>query len=193
MSHDQYLSVRATSPCRVEENTLPTGNAYIHIAPLTTADWPSVRAIYEEGIATGQATFEAAAPDWPAWDAAHRPDCRLVARQNGSIAGWAALAPVSGRPVYAGVAEVSVYVAASARGQGIGRVLLTSLMEASEAAGIWTLQASVFPDNEASIALHLACGFRIVGRRERVGQQHGIWRDTLLLERRSDRVGVAVM
>jgi phosphinothricin acetyltransferase len=166
-------------------------NKDAHIAPLTAADWPFVRAIYEGGIATGQATFEMAAPDWPAWNAAHRPDCRLVARQNGAIAGWAALSPVSRRPVYAGVAEVSVYVAASARGRGVGRTLLTSLIEASESAGIWTLQASVFPENEASIALHRACGFRVVGRRERVGLHHGVWRDTLILERRSDRVGVA--
>jgi phosphinothricin acetyltransferase len=159
---------------------------------MTPADWPFVRSIYEEGLATGHATFETVAPDWPAWDAAHRPDCRLLAHRNGAIVGWAALAPVSGRPVYAGVAEVSIYVAASARGQGVGRTLLAALIEASEAAGIWTLQASIFPENEASIALHLACGFRIVGRRERPGRHHGIWRDTLLLERRSSRVGVEI-
>jgi phosphinothricin acetyltransferase len=163
----------------------------IYFAVLTAADWPFIRAIYEEGVAAGNATFETTVPDWTAWDAAHRPDCRLVARRNGAIVGWAALSPVSRRPVYAGVAEVSVYVAASARGCGVGRLLLAALIEASEAAGVWTLQASIFPENEASIALHLACGFRLVGRRERVGLHYGIWRDTLLLERRSDRVGVA--
>jgi phosphinothricin acetyltransferase len=160
------------------------------IAPMRIADWPAIRTIYEEGLATGQATFETTAPEWAAWDAGHRPDCRLVARQGNQVIGWAALSPVSRRAVYRGVAEVSVYVAAFARGKGIGRALLHALIEASEAAGIWTLQASIFPENEVSVALHLSCGFRVVGRRERVGQHHGIWRDTLLLERRSSRAGV---
>ncbi|WP_374689011.1 N-acetyltransferase family protein, partial [Promineifilum sp.] len=156
----------------------------LSISPLTPDDWPAVRAIYEEGIATGQATFETVAPDWPVWDAAHRPDCRLAARQEGRVVGWAALSPVSARAVYRGVAEVSVYVAAAARGRGVGRALLAALVEASEAAGVWTLQASIFPENEASVALHVACGFRVIGRRERPAQLHGVWRDTLLVERR---------
>lgn len=161
-----------------------------HIKPMTPADWPVVRAIYEEGIATGHATFETNTPDWTAWDAAHLPDCRLVARQDGQIIGWAALSPVSSRAVYLGVAEVSVYVAAAARGRGVGRALLTALIAASETAGVWTLQAGIFPENEASVALHLSCGFRVVGRRERLGLHHGVWRDVLLMERRSRRPAV---
>lgn len=153
-------------------------------------DWPAVRAIYQEGIATGQATFETAAPEWEVWDAGHRPDCRLVARQGEQVIGWAALSPVSRRAVYRGVAEVSIYVAEAARGRGVGRALLAALIEASEAAGVWTLQASVFSENEASVALHLSWGFRVVGRRERIGLHHGVWRDTLMLERRSSKAGV---
>lgn len=160
------------------------------IEPMRDADWAAVKAIYEEGLATGQATFETIAPEWEAWDTGHRPDCRLVARQGQRVIGWAALSPVSQRAVYRGVAEVSVYVTAAARGRGVGRALLRALIEASEASGVWTLQASVFPENEASVALHLSCGFRVMGRRERVAQHHGIWRDTLILERRSSRVGV---
>jgi phosphinothricin acetyltransferase len=162
---------------------------YLTVEAMTAADWPAVRAIYEAGIATGDATFETAAPAWEAWDAAHRPDCRLVAWQGGQVLGWAALSPVSGRCVYAGVAEVSVYVAAAARRQGVGRTLLQALVAASEAAGIWTLQAGIFPENEASIALHKRCGFRAVGVRERLGELHGRWRDVVLMERRSDVVG----
>ncbi len=157
---------------------------------MSAADWPVVRAIYEEGIATGYATFETSAPDWRAWDAAHLPDCRLVARQDGQVIGWAALSPVSSRAVYRGVAEVSVYVAATARGRGVGRALLAALVAASETADVWTLQAGIFPENEASVALHVSCGFRVVGRRERLGLHHGVWRDVLLLERRSRRPGV---
>ncbi|MBP6016937.1 MAG: N-acetyltransferase [Candidatus Promineofilum sp.] len=157
---------------------------------MLAADWPAVRTIYEEGIATGQATFETAAPEWAAWDAARLTAGRLVARRHG-VVGWAALSPVSSRAVYCGVAEVSIYVAATVRGQGIGRALLAALIESSETAGLWTLQAGIFPENEASVALHLACGFRIVGRRERLGLHHGLWRDSLLLERRSSRVGAA--
>lgn len=161
-----------------------------HIAPLTAAAWPAVRAIYEEGIATRQATFETEAPEWAAWDAARLAAGRLVARRGRAVVGWAALSPVSSRAVYRGVAEVSVYVAAAARGQGVGRLLLSALVEASEAAGLWTLQAGIFPENEASVALHLACGFRVVGRRERIACHYGVWRDALLLERRSRSVGV---
>jgi phosphinothricin acetyltransferase len=162
----------------------------VRIEPMTAGDWPAVRAIYEEGIATGQATFETAAPEWEAWDAARLRECRLVARWGRTIVGWVALSPVSSRAVYRGVAEVSVYVAATARGQGVGRRLLSALVDASEAAGIWTLQAGIFPENEASVALHRACGFCVVGRRERLACHHGVWRDALLLERRSHRIGV---
>lgn len=152
-------------------------------------DWTAVEAIYREGIATGLATFETETPSWEAWDVAHRPDCRLVARQDGHVVGWAALSPVSGRCVYGGVAEVSIYVAAAARGQGIGKALLDALIAASETTGIWTLQAGIFPENTASLALHRACGFRTVGIRERIGQLHGVWKDVVLLERRSAIVG----
>ena len=157
---------------------------------LKPEDWPAVRAIYKEGITTGNATFETQVPAWEDWDASHLEDCRLVARRGGHIVGWGALSPVSGRCVYAGVAEVSVYVAAAARGQGIGKRLLRALIEVSERQGIWTLQAGVFPENEASIALHKSCGFREVGTRARIGQLRGVWRDVVLLERRSDTVGV---
>lgn len=156
------------------------------ISPLHPSDWPAVRRIYEEGIATGEATFETAAPaDWESWDAGKRPDCRLVARSaDGRVLGWAALSPTSKRPAYAGVCEVSIYVAAEARGQGVGSALMAALITAAQSAGIWTLQSSVFPENEATIALHLRHGFRVLGRRERIAQLHGVWRDTLLLERR---------
>lgn len=155
------------------------------LEPLTEADWPAVRAIYLEGIATGQATFEQSAPEWEQWNAARHPCCRIVARQAGEIAGWAALSPVSSRPVYRGVAEVSVYVAERARRQGIGFALLGRLIAESEAAGIWTLQASIFPENVASVELHRKCGFRTAGTRERLGQMAGVWRDVVLMERRS--------
>ena len=154
-------------------------------------DWPAVRAIHREGIATGNATFEVEpARDWEAWDHGHLPHSRLVAEaQGGAVLGWAALSPVSARFAYRGVAEVSIYVASAARGRGIGTGLLAELIDASEAAGIWTLQAAVFPENEATIRLHRAAGFREVGRRERIGEHHGRWRDTVLLERRSERAG----
>ena len=160
------------------------------IEKLEPEDWPAVRTIYEEGIATGNATFETQVPDWEDWDANHLRDCRLVARMGGQIVGWGALSPVSGRCVYAGVAEVSVYVAARARGQGIGKRLLRALIAVSERQGIWTLQAGVFPENEASIALHERCGFRKVGTRAGLGQLKGVWRDVVLLERRSETVGI---
>jgi L-amino acid N-acyltransferase YncA len=151
-------------------------------------DWPTVAAIYAEGIATGDATFETAVPSYEAWDAAHLAAPRLVWRHDGEVTGFAALAPVSTREVYRGVAEVTLYVAEAARGQGIGRRLLEALIREAEAAGIWTLQAAIFPENEASVALHRACGFRVVGRRERLGELRGTWRDVLLLERRSRTV-----
>jgi L-amino acid N-acyltransferase YncA len=152
-------------------------------------DWPAVRRIYEQGIATGHATFETEAPDWAAWDESHLPDQRMVARMDGEVMGWVALAPVSRRPVYRGVAEVSVYVAEEARGKGIGRALLSGIVETSERAGIWTLQTGIFPENESSLGLHRSLGFRPVGLRERIGRQRGVWRDVILLERRSLSVG----
>jgi L-amino acid N-acyltransferase YncA len=159
------------------------------IEPLQEADWPAVRAIYLQGIATGNATFEQEAPDWEKWDSGKLRVCRLIARLDGEIAGWAALGPVSSRPVYRGVAEVSVYVASKFRGEGVGRDLLARLIVESEAAGLWTLQAGIFPENTASIRLHQSLGFRIVGTRERLGEMSGVWRDVVLMERRSAVVG----
>lgn len=158
------------------------------IDEMRAADWERVRAIYAEGIATGEATFETEAPEWERWDAAHLRDARLVAREGPVIKGWAALSPVSARKVYTGVAEVSVYVGEDFWGEGIGRLLLEALIKVSERIGIWTLQASIFPENFASVRLHLRCGFREVGRRERIAKLRGAWRDTLLLERRSKEV-----
>ena len=160
----------------------------MELTVLEPDDWPAVRAIYEAGIATGNATFETAAPDWPAWDAAHLADHRLVARDGGRVLGWAALAPVSDRCCYAGVAEDSVYVTPDAQGQGVGRQLLAAVVASAERAGIWTVQTGIFPENQASVRLHQACGFRVVGVRERLGQLHGRWRDVLLLERRSPTI-----
>jgi phosphinothricin acetyltransferase len=160
------------------------------INELSSADWESVRAIYLEGIATGHATFETGAPSWEQWDAAHLPFARLAARLDDRLVGWAALSPVSQRCVYGGVAEVSIYVEASCRQSGVGRQLLTALIDESERHGIWTLQAGMFPENTASRALHLKCGFRELGRRERIGKLNGVWRDTILLERRSRIVGI---
>lgn len=153
-------------------------------------DWPSVREIYEEGIATGLATFETEAPSWEEWNNTHLRQCRLVARVGVTIVAWAALSPVSDRCVYGGVAEVSIYVAASSGGRGIGKALLDALIKGSEKIGIWTLQGGIFPENEVSVRLHRACGFREVGRRERLGQLNREWRDVVLMERRSQGVGV---
>jgi phosphinothricin acetyltransferase len=156
---------------------------------MTRAHWNAVRAIYAEGIATGQATFETDVPDWAEWKRRYLPDTRRVALREKTVAGWSALSAVSQRRVYAGVAEVSVYVATDARGQGVGRLLLEDLIRLSEAMGIWTLQAGIFPENEASIRLHRSCGFGEVGLRRRLGLLGGQWRDVLLMERRSDVVG----
>jgi L-amino acid N-acyltransferase YncA len=158
------------------------------IRHLLPADWPSVRTIYEEGIATRNATFASSAPDWPDWDAEHLRSCRLVADDAGEVAGWGALTKISNRCVYAGVAEVSVYVASSAQGRGIGRALLSALVAASEGEGLWTLQAGILPENAGSVKIHEHCGFRIVGRREKLGKMDGVWRDVLLLERRSENL-----
>ena len=159
------------------------------LAGLTETHWEDARAIYAEGLAGGHASFETAVPDWRTWDSAHLPHSRIVATESGIPAGWAALSAVSRREVYAGVAEVSVYVARRWRGHGLGRLLLEELIPQSEAAGIWTLQSSIFPENLASIGLHEACGFRQLGRRERIARHHGVWRDTVIYERRSLVVG----
>ncbi len=153
-------------------------------------DWDAVRAIYLDGIATGNATFETVAPSWERWDGGHLDMCRFVAREGDRVLGWGALSRVSMREVYAGVAEVSIYVGRESRGRGIGRGLLGALVHGSEGAGIWMLQAGIFPENMASIELHTSAGFREVGRRERIGRLHGVWRDVLLLERRSRTVGL---
>jgi phosphinothricin acetyltransferase len=163
--------------------------AQVAIAVMVASDWDDVARIYADGIASGLATFETQVPAWEEWDRAHLPGHRLLARDDGTAVGWAALAPVSGRCVYAGVAEVSVYVAAAARGRGIGTALLAALAESSEAGGLWTLEAGILPENEASVRMHERCGFRVVGRRERLGRMRGVWRDVLLLERRSAVVG----
>jgi phosphinothricin acetyltransferase len=160
----------------------------MEIRDLRPLDWPEVARIYEDGIRTGNATFETAAPAWEAWDAAHS-EHRLVAELDGEVVGWAALAAASERFCYRGVFENSVYVAASAQGRGIGRGLLEGLIERAEAAGIWTLTAGIFPENKASLRLHLGCGFRLVGVHERLGELNGVWRDVLLLERRSEVIG----
>ena len=163
----------------------------ITIRPMALTDWESVRSIYLEGLATAEATFETEAPACEKWDQNHLSKPRLVAvfETDGRVVGWAALARVSARTVYSGVAEVSVYVAEAFRGKGVGKALLKHLVVESEQNGIWTLQASIFPENVASLAVHKLCGFRVVGTRRRIGTLHGIWRDTVLLERRSEIVG----
>ncbi|MDI6755119.1 MAG: GNAT family N-acetyltransferase [Thermodesulfobacteriota bacterium] len=165
------------------------------INKMNRGDWEQVRAIYLDGMATGHATFEAEAPDWRTWDSAHLAEPRLVARTGNDVAGWAALRRVSPRSVYSGVAEVSIYVRAGYREQGIGSALLAALIDASEQAGIWTLQAGIFPENMASIDLHKKHGFRVLGIREKVGKMAfgelaGAWRDVVLMERRSKITGM---
>ena len=167
----------------------------IEVRVMTEADWPTVAAIYKEGIETGHATFETTVPNWERWDEAHVDSCRFVAELDDRVVGWAALSVVSDRCVYGGVGEVSVYVGSTGRGKGVGTLLLAALIDASKKAGFWSLQAGMFPENSGSLALHGKCGFRQVGRRERIGQMDigpmaGEWRDVLLLERRSTRVGL---
>jgi L-amino acid N-acyltransferase YncA len=178
-------------------------SARVGVTPMTSEDWPEVARIYRAGIAAGNATFESAVPDWESWRAARLGEPCLVARQiaqesyapgsahdSHEVLGWAALTPASARPVYRGVAEVSIYVDPDRARRGIGRALLEALVEASECAGLWTLRAGIFPENEASIRLHESCGFRLLGAHERIGQMpDGRWRDVLLYERRSRLVG----
>jgi len=157
---------------------------------LKSEHYPSVRKIYEEGIATGNATFQAESSEWGEWDSSHLKHSRIVAIDNGEVTGWAALTPVSGRCVYAGVAEVSVYVGNRHRGKGIGKLLLDHLISESESNNLWTLQAGIFPENASSLKIHERAGFRKIGLREKIGMMKGVWRDTVLLERRSKIVGV---
>jgi L-amino acid N-acyltransferase YncA len=161
----------------------------VELRGLTEDDWAAVAEIYWDGMRDGLATFETEVPSWEAWDAGHFAEHRLVAESLGQVVGWAALGPVSSRRCYAGVAENSVYVARDARGAGIGRALLGALVQEADAAGIWTIQTSIFPENRASLALHERCGFRVVGTRERIAKRDGIWRDTVFLERRSEAAG----
>lgn len=162
----------------------------ITVRVLTQKDWFLVSAIYEAGIATQNATFQTEAPTWEDWDKAHRKDNRLVAVHNEKVIGWAALSPVSARPVYAGVTEVSIYIDPDFRGKGVGDILMNSLIRETENSGIWTLQSGVFPENKASIKLHLKHGFRQLGTKEHIGKMNGTWRDVVMLERRSKTVGI---
>jgi L-amino acid N-acyltransferase YncA len=161
----------------------------LRIEAMTADDWPRVRVIYEEGLATGVGSFETVAPSWEQWNAARLSHSRLVAREQ-AVLGWAALSPVSQRSCYVGVAEVGVYVVAAARRQGIGRALLEALIESAEVHGIWMLQGATIAENASSLALQARCGFRVVGRRERIARREGVWHDTILTERRSKHVGV---
>ena len=160
----------------------------VEVRDLRPADWVEVARIYAEGIATGNATFETEVPSWAAWDAAHLAEHRFLAERDRRVVGWIALSPASRRPCYAGVAEISVYVAETARGNGVGTELLAAVVASAERDGLWTLQTSVFPENEPSLALLRRFGFRTVGTRERIGRLHGVWRDTVLVERRSEVV-----
>jgi L-amino acid N-acyltransferase YncA len=159
------------------------------VETMRPADWPAVRQIYAEGISGGKATFDTEIPEWEAWDAGHLAMARLVAKEDGEVVGWAALGPVSSRPCYSGVAEVSIYVAGAAQGRGAGRLLLEALITASEEAGIWTLHSSIHADNSVSVRLHQRVGFRVVGRRERIARRADGWADTIIMERRSRVVG----
>src|SRR4029453_9726664 len=168
---------------------LLTAPPSVDLRALTPEDWTAVADIYWDGMRDGLATFETEVPSWDAWDAAHLPDHRLVAEWLGEVVGWAVLSPVSQRRCYAGVTENTVYVAREARGRGVGRALLEELIADADAAGIWTIQTSIFPENRASLALHERCGFRAVGTRERIAKRDGVWRDTVFLERRSEVAG----
>ncbi len=162
----------------------------ITIRDLTEADYPYVKQIFEEGIKTGNATFEETAPDWDMWNSSKLPYCRLAAIMDGKVVGWAALNETSSRKVYKGINEESIYIATEHFGKGIGKILMNALIEQSEEHGVWTLYASIFPENTASIKLHLSCGFREIGYMEKAGCMNGIWRDTVLFERRSKIIGI---
>ncbi len=162
----------------------------MEIVNIEQAHYAAIAAIYLQGIATGNATFQTSAPGWEEWDQSHLPHSRIALLVNNSIAGWAALTAVSSRCVYAGVAEVSIYVAGEHRGKGYGKLLLNELIQQSEANGIWTLQAGIFPENTGSLQLHESCGFRKIGYREKIGNMNGTWRDNIMLERRSKTTGV---
>jgi L-amino acid N-acyltransferase YncA len=168
---------------------VPVAAPQIVTTDLRPEHWPEVARIYAEGIATGDATFETEVPSWERWHSSHLTDHRFVALRDGEVIGWVAASAVSDRCVYAGVVEHSVYVAAGARGHGVGLQLLERLIRSTDAAGIWTIQTGIFPENEASLRLHEHVGFEVVGRRKRIGKHAGVWRDVLLLERRSDTVG----
>lgn len=160
------------------------------IIKIEQANYAAVADIYLQGIATGIATFQTESTDWETWDKNHLHNCRIAAIEDGEIKGWAALSPVSSRCVYAGVAEVSIYIAANSRGKGLGKYLMLKLIEESEAAGIWTLQSGIFSENTASIKLHEQCGFRVIGYREKIGKKDGVWKDNIIMERRSKVVGL---
>jgi len=160
----------------------------VMIRDLEPLDWPDVARIFEDGIRSGNATFELEPPAWEAWDAAHS-QIRVIAELEGRVVGWAALSSKSTRHCYRGVAESSVYVEEAAQGRGVGRALMDEVIARSEADGVWTLEAGIFPENKASLRLHLGCGFRLVGVRERLGEANGEFRDVLLLERRSEVIG----
>ncbi|MEL6918514.1 MAG: N-acetyltransferase family protein [Bacteroidota bacterium] len=162
----------------------------MEVREMTNDDWPSVAAIYNEGIATGFATFETQVPSYSAWDEAHLNTCRIIAEKGDNIHGWAALSPVSDRCVYGGVAEVSIYISQKFRGRGVGKLLMEHLIFQSEQAGFWTLQSGIFPENIGSIKLHEKMGFRCIGKRERVGKLDGQWKDNILFEKRSQKVGM---
>lgn len=163
----------------------------VYMRAFNKQDFPAVKSIYQQGIETGHATFQERAKDWDEWNASLLVSCRLVAQLDEKVVGWATLSPVSTRSVYSGVAEVSIYVDLNIQGRGVGHALLSKLVSCSEEQGIWTLQASIFPENNASVSLHKKNGFKTVGLREKLGQMKGIWRDVVLMERRSDVVGLA--
>ena len=167
---------------------MASGSAPVAIDDLRPEHWPELARIYAEGISTGEATFETEVPSWEQWDASHLAAHRFVALREGELVGWVAVGPVSDRCVYGGVVENSIYVSETARGLGVGRLLLERLVASTEIVGIWTIQTGIFPENEPSLRLHRRAGFEVVGRRKRLGKLHGAWRDVLLLERRSDVV-----
>ena len=175
---------------RVVYRAAVAAKLFMEIINITEQHYPAIKRIYLQGIATGNATFQTDAPDWNHWDKSHLQTCRLVLIENNNVSGWAALSPVSSRCVYAGVAEVSVYIDETQRGKGFGKILLLELIRQSEAVGLWTLQSGIFPENISSIKVHEACGFRMIGYRERVGQMSGVWRNNVFMERRSNTVGI---